>query len=237
MDKHDENNAHSIDEFAEEILDSHKIFSRTLDPSLREKSNSMLKIADKYYFGTKGEKDLTTALHWYLQAAKNGNIKAITQVGLMYYNGIGTTVDYEKAFFWFNTGFTVLHRNAPLLYTLAEMYFYGRGVEQNYSAALHFYSMAYGNGCNRNAAFRLAEMYEYGYGVEIDNKRALDYYTKAAESGNVVAMNKLGLIYETGELVEQDYDKAGYWYSLAAQQGSTFAAAKLEELPAIASEK
>ena len=61
--------------------------------------------------------------------------------------------------------------------------------------------------------------------------------TEAAEHGNIVAMNKLGLIYETGELVEQDYDKARYWYSLAAQQGSTFAAAKIEELPPIASEK
>ena len=227
MDKYDENNAHSIDEFSEEILDSHKIFSRTLDPSLRGKSNSMLNIADEYYI----EGDLKTAFHWYLQAAENGNIQAITQVGLMYYNGIGTTVDYEKAFFWFNTGFTVFHRNAPLLYTLAEMYFYGRGVEQNYSEALHFYHMAYGNGRNINAAFRLAEMYEYGYGVEIDNQRALNYYTDSAEHGNIVAMNKLGSIYETGELVEQDYSEAKFWYSLAAaQQGDAFAVAKLEEI-------
>ena len=213
--------------FLDENLNSHEIASRTLEPSLREKSNSMLQIADQYYI----EGDLKTAFHWYLQAAKNGNIKAITQVGLMYYNGISTPVDYKKAFMWLNTGFAVFHRNAPVLYTLAEMYFYGRGVEQDYFKALNFYGMAYGNGRNINAAFRLAEIYEYGYGVEIDNQRALDYYKDAANGGNVVAMNKLGLIYETGEIVEQDYDKAKHWYSLAAQQGNAFAAAKLEQFP------
>lgn len=195
---------------------------------------TMLEIADSYYYGNGVERNLEAAFHWYLEAARRDEFefRAKTQVGLMYYNGIGTEVNYDKAFEWLwrRCGVFLLHRNAPAAYTLAEMYFYGRGVKQDYSEARHLYSFAYGNGRNVNAAYRLGEIYEYGYGVEIDNKRALDYYTIAAENGNVVAMCKLGLIYETGDIAEQDYYKAKYWYQKAALKGNTFAATKLEEL-------
>jgi len=196
----------------------------------KDDSSAMLELADKYYFGTEVEKDLATALHWYLQAAKRGNDRARTQVGLMYYNGIGTTVDYNAAAKWLNRHPLFFLRDAPAVYTLAEMYFYGRGVKQDYSRAFDLYQWAAINGCNFNAWFRMGEMYEYGYGVEVDNQRAINCYTKAATNGNVVAMSKLGLIYETGEIVEQNYSEAKYWYDSAAQQGDAFAAAKLEEI-------
>lgn len=190
-----------------------------------EKGIVELLTADEYYFAG----DFKTAFDWYIKAAELGNSNAITQVGLMYYSGIGTEVDYNAAFNRLNRGFIFLHRNAPVFYTLGEMYFYGRGVEQDYSKAFQFYFWAYGNGHNINAAFRVAEMYEYGYGTEIDNQRAVDYYTRAAHGGNVVAMSKLGLIYETGELAEQNLEQAKQWYFLAAANGDEFAAAKLED--------
>lgn len=196
----------------------------------KDDSSSMLEVADKYYFGTEGEKDLATALRWYLKAAKKGNIQAVTQVGLMYYNGIGTAVNYDEAAKWLNRHPLYFLRDAPAIYTLAEMYFYGLGVEQDYFEAFDLYKFAAMNGRNFNAWFRMGEMYEYGYGVEVDNQRAIECYTRAANNDNVVAMSKLGLIYETGEIVEQDYDKAEHWYFLAAWQGDAFAAAKLKEL-------
>ena len=55
-----------------------------------------LSTADKYYFAG----DFENAFDHYIKAAQLGNSKAITQVGLMYYNGIGTEVDYEKAARW-----------------------------------------------------------------------------------------------------------------------------------------
>lgn len=55
-----------------------------------------LSTADKYYFAG----DFENALNHYIKAAQLGNSKAITQVGLMYYNGIGTEVNYEKAACW-----------------------------------------------------------------------------------------------------------------------------------------
>ena len=194
---------------------------------------SMLKVADSYLHGHDDEKSLETALHWYIRAAESNHpiIKAdaMAQAGLMYYNGIGTPVDYDAAFKWLSDC-VLCQRNPPAVYALAEMYFYGRGVNRNYSKAAELYSMAWRFGRSINAAYRLGEINEYGYNGEIDNKRALDYYIAAAEYGHEVAMCKLGLIYETGEIVEQNYQEAIYWYRVAASRGNKFAAAKLDEL-------
>ena len=208
---------------------------------MSEDPEIMLELADMYYFGRGVEKNLATALNWYIKAAKSKDhkisMKARTQVGLMYYNGIGTEVNYTEAAKWLNLSPLNFLRDAPAVYTLAEMYFYGRGVKQDYRRALHLYEFAAGNGSNINAVFRMGEIYEYGYGVEIDNERALNCYTKAANHGNVVAMCKLGSIYETGEIVEQDYVEAKNWYLRAAEQGNEFARAKIEELEEILSEQ
>lgn len=191
---------------------------------------AMLKVADSYFHKYDDEKNLETALHWYIRAAESNHpiIKAdaMAQVGLMYYNGIGTPVDYDAAFKWLNDC-VLFQRNPPAVYALAELYFY---IQKNYSKAAELYSMAWIYGRNGNAAYRLAEIHEYGYNGEIDNKRALDYYIAAADYGHEVAMCKLGLIYETGEIVEQNYQEAIHWYRLAANRGNKFAAAKLEEL-------
>lgn len=188
--------------------------------------NARLARADKFF--SNGDKE--RAFKLYLQAAESGDERAITQVGLMYYNGIGTAVDCDAAFRWLNRGLGFLLRNAPATYTLAEMFFHGRGTEQNYSRALNLYELACNGGHNFNAVFRLGEMYEYGCGVEVDNERAVEYYKTAADFGNDVAMSKLGLIYETGEFVAQDFREAKHWYSMAASHGNKFAAARLAEL-------
>lgn len=191
---------------------------------------AMLKVADSYFHKHDDEKSLEKALHWYIRAAESNHpiIKAdaMAQIGLMYYNGIGTPVDYDAAFKWLNDC-VLFQQNPPAVYALAELYFY---IQKNYSKAAELYSMAWIYGRNGNAAYRLAEIHEYGYNGEIDNKRALEYYTAAANHGHEVAMCKLGLIYETGEIVEQDYQKAIHWYRVAASRGNKFAATKLEEL-------
>ena len=67
---------------------------------------AMLKVADSYFHKYDDEKNLEKALHWYIRAAESNHpiIKAdaMAQIGLMYYNGIGTPVDYDAAFKWLN---------------------------------------------------------------------------------------------------------------------------------------
>jgi TPR repeat protein len=48
---------------------------------------------------------------------------------------------------------------------------------------------------------------------------AVKWYRKAAEQGNAVGQNNLGIMYSTGKGVDWDYSEAINWYRKAAEQG------------------
>jgi uncharacterized protein len=52
-----------------------------------------------------------------------------------------------------------------------------------------------------------------------DTKTGVALWRKAAERGDAVAQNNLGVLYKKGEIVPQDYRQAVYWYRKAAEQG------------------
>ena len=66
------------------------------------------------------------------------------------------------------------------------------------------------------------EAYDRGDYVE-----AAKWYRLAAEQGNKVAQNNLGVLYAEGNGVPQDYTEAAKWYRLAAEQGYSRAQYKL----------
>lgn len=72
------------------------------------------------------------------------------------------------------------------------------------------------------------EQYELGnryfYGIdEQDYAEAVKWYRKAAEQGNVDAMNSLGVCYYEGYGVAQDYAEAVKWFRRAEREGNTSA--------------
>ena len=73
---------------------------------------------------------------------------------------------------------------------LAECYFYGRGVEQNYRNAVLWFENAAEQGIVP-AIGNLGYCYECGLGVEIDYEKAVFWYKKAAELGNPIAQTNL----------------------------------------------
>ena len=52
----------------------------------------------------------------------------------------------------------------------------------------------------------------------------------AAEQGNAMAQNSLGVMYELGQGVPQDHKAAVKWYKLASEQGDADAQNNLEKL-------
>ena len=67
---------------------------------------------------------------------------------------------------------------------LGDMYFDGRGVQQDYTVAAKWYSLAAEQGDARSKR-RLGWMYSYGRGVPQDDKKAMKLYHRAAELGDV----------------------------------------------------
>ena len=60
-----------------------------------------------------------------------------------------------------------------------------------------------------------------GWCIQKDFKKAIYWYEKAANQGDLDAMNYLGLMYKKGYGVNQNYTKASEWYKKACQKGNS----------------
>jgi TPR repeat protein len=68
--------------------------------------------------------------------------------------------------------------------------------------------------------YELGVMYRNGEGVAQNDQEAVKWYRLAAEQGNVLSQNLLGLQYLAGGMgVVQNYKDALNWFILAAKQG------------------
>lgn len=94
----------------------------------------------------------------------------------------------------------------------------GRGVDQDYAAAAHWYRKAADRGF-AVAQYALGTLYARGQGVPTSARLAKYWYTKAAEQGNVRAMHNVAVMEAAGELAERDYKTAAGLFLQAAQGG------------------
>ena len=76
---------------------------------------------------------------------------------------------------------------------LGEMYYFGRGVPQNYEEAVKYLRLAAEQG-RADAQFKLGVMYSYGKGVAQDNTLSAFWWEKAAAQGNADAKSQLSAI-------------------------------------------
>ena len=106
------------------------------------------------------------------------------------------------------------------------MYEKGKGVEQDCTKAIEWYTMVAEQG-DRDAQWRLGYKYELGKGTKQDSAKAAEWYTKSAELGHSLAQWRLGYMYEEGKGIEQNYVNAIEWYTKAAEQGDKDAQIRL----------
>lgn len=112
--------------------------------------------------------------------------------------------------------------DAESQFKLGSMYFYGKGVPQDYSEALVWYRKAANQG-NANAEFNLGSMYYRGTGVKQDYADAIRWVRSSADQGNKRAQDGMGIAYYYGNGVSRDYSEAIRWYKKSADQGYTHA--------------
>jgi len=132
---------------------------------------------------------------------------------------------------------------------LAEMYYSGNGVKQNYKKALKLYKKAAADG-DTAAMRKLGDIYTSGLGAIRNYEEAFKWYESAAMGGDVLSARKLGELYlkgqggdptaqfNLGEMymkgngLPRDYVLSYKWFNLSNAGGFRAAAAKLDKLEA-----
>ncbi|RHZ75047.1 hypothetical protein Glove_217g3 [Diversispora epigaea] len=155
-------------------------------------------------------------------------------IGFFYQNGIGTVVDNQMAFKFFNLAAneiidTFSSNSLRKLYNLskeisttliADMYFDGLGVEKNTNKAFQIYSKAADEGFHI-ALNCMAYCYGNGYGVEKNEEKAFKLFLKSAENGYHVAQYNVGTFYKDGTGIAKDEAKGFQWFIKSARIGNT----------------
>lgn len=114
-------------------------------------------------------------------SAAGGAAWAQYSLGWRYYNGKGVSVNYSKAFQWFNKA--AAQGDADAQNFIGVMYDWGKGVPKNEQKAVEWYRKAVAQG-EPYAQNNLGLCYEYGIGVPQDRTRAIELYRKAAAQGH-----------------------------------------------------
>ncbi|RHZ79915.1 hypothetical protein Glove_140g68 [Diversispora epigaea] len=156
-------------------------------------------------------------------------------IGFFYCYGIGTVVDNQMAFKFFNLAANEIIDTSSFnssslkklynfnkeigIISLAYMYFDGIGVEKDTKKAFQiYYKLAFKG--SLIALNTVAYCYDNGLGVEKNEEKAFELYLKSAEKGNIPAQSNVGLCYEYGTGITKDEVKGFQWNLKSALAGN-----------------
>ena len=134
--------------------------------------------------------------------------------------------DYDRAF---ETWKPLAERgNLRAQYWLAQLFYFGQGVEKDDKVAARWYEIAARRG-HLVAMFKLANLYARGDGVAYSENKVIRWYTEAANRGHLKSALRLASYYARGAYVTQHEGKARFWYRRAAIMGSGKGVIKLAQ--------
>ena len=170
---------------------------------------SQYNLACQYEKGRGVERDYARAMFWYEKAAEQNDSSAEVNIGYLYSEGIGVPRDMQKALYWYRRA--AAHENTDAHDQYRAHVLSGFRSQKRYKpchAVLH-----HGGGEDHpRAQYLLGEAYETGRGLEKDCSRALYWYKKAADNGELLAMDRLGQIYSGGLCFQaRDHEEARRW--------------------------
>jgi len=105
-----------------------------------------------YYYGMTQEQSFTQAKEFFQSSAEEGNLEAMTALGIMYSEGKGVTRDDKKALRYLNDAAKQNHPKA--IYILGVLNYQGIGIERNTDDAKKLFKTAAELG-NLDAQFSL----------------------------------------------------------------------------------
>ncbi|RIB01455.1 hypothetical protein C2G38_1000778 [Gigaspora rosea] len=162
-------------------------------------------------------------------------------IGFFYEYGIGTSVDYCKAFdmykkaaeefyftnndslnksnYFFNTEDLLKENQIIGLISLGNLYIYGKGVLVNKQKAFQLFLKSVLRGSVLGKCY-IGDCYHYGYGVIEDHSQSFDWYLKSAEEGNARAQNAVGYCYQFSDKIPKNDYLAFTWFSKSIDNGN-----------------
>lgn len=167
--------------------------------------------------GTGVAQDPQAAFNWFLAASEGQYGPAQLELAKLYLSGTGTAQNPNEAARWMQEA---ARRNiAEAQFQWAEMLAQGMVQGQATPAALDWYAKA-GQQGHVPAQRTLGTLYLTGAdGVDPDATRAVQWLTAAADAGDVLAMNNLGVAYGSGTVLPQDDAQAFEWLLTASDEG------------------
>jgi TPR repeat protein len=173
-------------------------------------------LAMMYLDGRGTKQDLGQTAVWSRKAAEQGVAPAQYSLAFLYSVGAGVTQDDTQAVAWWRKSADQGFANGQNM--LGVMYFGGtrRGARRCAGRSV------VAQGGRAGAGRRRVEpgvAYAAGRGVEFDLEQATQWWRKAADAGNVAAMNSLAGAYSTGSGVEKSPSEAARLWRQAADLG------------------
>ena len=148
--------------------------------------------------------------------AEQGDPDAQKQLGTLYFLGEGTSINKEKAFYWFKK---CAEQGKPFVqYLLAEMYFKGEGTLRDTKQAFYWSNKGAEQG-DPDAQSLLGKLYFSGEGTSINIEKAFYWFKKSAEQGEREGQFFLGGAYFFGYGTLINKKEAFYWFKKSAEQG------------------
>lgn len=190
-----------------EFKDAFKVYFKAAEKGSPE---AMLITGEMYENGIGVKQDVKKAVIWYGKASKSGIQEAeIKLERIEMHKGARSLEDSPNTFRKIKE--MALAGNVELQFELAECYYTGTYVQQNYDEALVYYTMAANHG-HVKAKSILGEMYTRGQGTEEDLSMALKYFLESANEGWPISMLNTGIFYLMGYGVTPDKAEAIKWF-------------------------
>lgn len=108
--------------------------------------------------------------------------------------------------------------HADAQYHLGTLYQEGKGVQQDYKQAAHWYQAASSQG-HAKAQFSLGNAYKHGHGLEQDDREALSWWKRSAQQSHTRAQYHYGIALLFGRGTQTDEQRALEWLGKAADSG------------------
>ncbi|XP_017599791.1 PREDICTED: LRP2-binding protein [Corvus brachyrhynchos] len=166
---------------------------------------------------------------------KDTDFQAMYQLGVMYYDGLGTKKDPEKGVEYMNK---ILSSDSPeashlkfaAAYNLGRAYYEGCGVKHSTEEAERLWLTAADHG-NPKASVKAQSTLGMLYSMPIlkDLKKAFFWHSKACDNGNLESQGALGIMYLYGQGIRRNTKAALEHLRKATQLGNIYAQGHLVE--------